>query len=102
MSKMDMTALLGIAVLASFPGSARAGSLTLDDFTTGAYSKRLHCGDHSAARNGTMVGGVRNTFFFVPCDGGTNPFDQTASLEILKDGPLAFFGNVAPLRKVAG
>lgn len=103
MSKMDTrvaTALLGIAVLASFPGSARAGSLVLDDFTTGAYAKRLHCGDHSAFRNGTMVGGVRNTFFFVPCDGGANPFDQTASLEILKDGPLAFGAGIRVFHRV--
>jgi hypothetical protein len=94
------TALLGIAVLASFPGSARAGSLILDDFTTGAYSKRLHCGERSAFRNGTMVGGVRNTFFSVPCDVGANAFDQTASLEIMKDGPLAFGAEIRVFHRV--
>ena len=103
MSKMETrvaTALLGIAVLASFPGSARADSVILDDFTTGAYSKSLHCGEHSAFRNGTMIGGVRNTFFQVPCGDGANPFDQTASLEILKDGPLAFGAGIRVFHRV--
>lgn len=83
------TTLLGIAALAAFPSGARAASSILDDFTTGRYRKHLRCGGDSAFQNGTMIGGVRNTSFLVPCGGGANPFEQSASLEISKGGPLA-------------
>ena len=92
MGKMETraaTALLGIATLAALPGSARAGSLILDDFTTGPYAQRLRCGADSAFQNGAMVGGVRNTYLSVPCGGGANPFGETASLQIGEHGPLA-------------
>ena len=93
-------ALAGMAALAVFPGEARAESAILDDFTSGPYRARLRCGSETAFQNGTMVGGVRNTSVIVPCGGGANPFNQPASLEIPKGGPLAFDSGIRVFHRV--
>ena len=91
---------MGITALAAFPNSARAGSSVLDDFTTGPYKKTLRCGDDSAFRNGTMIGGVRKTYFLVPCGGGANAFDQPASVDLSKGGPLVFDSGIRVFHRV--
>ena len=94
------TALLGIATLAGIPSSARAASSILDDFTSGPYRRRLVCGSDNAFQNGTMLGGVRNTSLLVPCGDASNPFEQAASLEISKGGPLALGSGIRVFHRV--
>jgi hypothetical protein len=100
MKERMVTALLGIAALAAFPSDARAASSVLDDFTTGPYRKRLRCGSDTDFQNGTMIGSVRNTHFLVACGSGANPFEQPASIEISKGGPLAFDSGIRVFHRV--
>src|SRR5271163_3576748 len=62
-----------------------AAQLTLDDFSTGPYSKTLKSGTDTDRQSGAMVGGSRETSFFVcptgPC-GAYNLYAQPASFQI--------------------
>jgi hypothetical protein len=78
------TALLIVATL-GLPQLARSQNRTLDDFSTGPYSKQLTAGQDRATQAGAMEGGERLTVFLVcdtgPC-GPANPFSQVGSFEV--------------------
>lgn len=75
---------LAIALFFVFAHFADA-QLTLDDFSTGAYSKVLKSGTDTNTQSGSMVGGSRETVFFVcppgPC-GTYNLYTQPASFQV--------------------
>ncbi|MGO8986762.1 MAG: hypothetical protein ACLPHI_05225 [Terriglobales bacterium] len=74
-------AIIAIVTLSQFA----AAQLLLDDFSTGKYEKSLKSGTDTNTQSGTMIGGNRETEFFVcppgPC-GSYNLFAQPASFQV--------------------
>jgi len=79
---LSLFALIAVAIAMS--GTAVA-QLVLDDFSTGPYQKEMKSGTAVNVQTGGMIGGHRETVFFVcppgPC-GLSNPFAQSASIQI--------------------
>jgi hypothetical protein len=72
-----VTFVLTISTLAS-------AQLMIDDFSTGPYQKTLKSGSDLNTQTGSMIGGNRETSFYVctaPC-GAANPFSQSASFQV--------------------
>ena len=75
--------VLVIAAALAAPRLA-VSQLMLDNFSTGAYHKQLVSGTDLNLQSGSMIGGNRETVFFVclpPC-GLSNPFAQPTSFQI--------------------
>jgi hypothetical protein len=76
--------VFAIATLLSISKLA-AAQLLLDDFSTGKYGKQLLSGSNTNSQTGSMIGGTRETVFFVcppgPC-GAYNRFGQTGSFQV--------------------
>jgi hypothetical protein len=79
---------LGIAAVITITiatSQLAAAQLVLDDFSTGKYEKTLKSGTETNTQSGSMIGGNRETSFFVcppgPC-GTYNQFDQPASFQV--------------------
>jgi len=79
------TAFLALPMALGMARVAAAQNLTLDDFSSGPYKKRLAGGQDVATQAGTMIGGDRLTVFSVcqakPC-GLQNPFGQAGAFQI--------------------
>jgi hypothetical protein len=82
LSALAVAAILSISQLAS-------AQLTIDDFSTGAYSKTLKTGSDTHTETGAMLGDSRYTLFVScpssHCGGGgkgLNPFDQPSSFQV--------------------
>ena len=86
------TAVTVVMLLSVALPRAAHSQLVLDDFSTGPYSVRQSSGQDTNTQTGTMVGGERETVFFVcppgPC-GASNPFDQEAGFQIRPGSPSA-------------
>jgi len=79
---------LAVAAIVSVSQNA-AAQLTIDDFSTGAYSKTLKTGSDTHLQTGTMLGDSRYTLFVscpsAHCNGGgkgSNPYDQPNSFDV--------------------
>jgi hypothetical protein len=90
--------MMFIAALLAIPQAAMS-QLVLDDFTTGKYQKTLGSSSDTNTQTGSMVGGSRETVFFIcppgPC-GARNPFGQPSSFQIrpaTKQEPAALIMN---------
>lgn len=82
--------LLGLGLAISLCVSANA-SLTIDNFTTGAYSVSLITGVNSSLQSGSMLGGFRRTILQVLSNPLNRPvvLDIGSGLSVLDNGSLA-------------
>ena len=88
---MRMIRMLCVAASIAIPQWA-AAQLVLDNFSTGKYQKTLLSSSDTNTQTGSMVGGSRETEFFIcspgPC-GARNPFGQPSSFQIRPATKLA-------------
>ena len=81
---MKRAAFTVMAILLIAAVTYAQSELVLDDFTTGKTKATLKSGTEEDFQNGSMIGGARRTNFIV----AASTFDQPASFEIPKGGPL--------------